>query len=106
MARRRRTFTAEFKSEAVKLCRAGDRTVAQVAKALDLPSSVLQEWLDRAKGTPARVNPKRGQQQTALPQTFQEQEQEILRLRAEVKRLERNEDILKKAAAFFAKEKM
>lgn len=34
--RRRRHFTPEFKAEAVRLCRAGDRTIAQVAQDLDL----------------------------------------------------------------------
>ena len=46
--RPRRTFTPEFKAEAVRLCRVGDRSVAQVAKDLDLTETALREWVHRA----------------------------------------------------------
>ena len=36
MARKRRKLTAEFKAEAVRLCKVGDRSIGQVAKDLDL----------------------------------------------------------------------
>ena len=41
--RSRRSFTPEFKAEAVRLCRIGDRSVAQVAKDLDLTETALRE---------------------------------------------------------------
>jgi transposase-like protein len=44
MGRKRRSFTAEFKAEAVRLCRVGDRPVKQVAKDLDLTETALREW--------------------------------------------------------------
>jgi len=43
-----RTFTAEFKAEAVRLCRVGDRSIAQVASDLDLTETALREWVKRA----------------------------------------------------------
>jgi len=43
MGRKRRKFNAEFKSEAVRLCKVGDRTVRQVAKDLDLTETALRE---------------------------------------------------------------
>jgi transposase len=43
--RPRRTFTPEFKAEAVRLCRVGDRSIAQVAKDLDLTETALREWV-------------------------------------------------------------
>ncbi len=46
--RPRRTFTAEFKAEAVRLCKSGDRSIAQVAMELDLIESSLREWVQRA----------------------------------------------------------
>jgi len=46
--RPRRTFTPEFKAEAVRLCRVGDRSIAQVAKDLDLTETALREWVHRA----------------------------------------------------------
>ena len=96
MARRkRRAFTPEFKADAVRLAKAGDRTIAQVAKDLDLTETALREWVRRAeidagKGPPGAL-------------TSAERE-ELVRLRRENKRLEMEREILKKAAAFFAKE--
>jgi transposase len=43
--RPRRTFTPAFKAEAVRLCRVGDRNIAQVAKDLDLTETALREWV-------------------------------------------------------------
>ena len=95
MGRKRRKFNAEFKSEAVRLCKVGDRTVRQVAKDLDLTETALREWVKRAaidagKGPPGAL-------------TTAERE-ELTRLRRENKRLHMEREILKKAAAFFAKE--
>ena len=46
--RKRRSFTPEFKAEAVRLCRAGDRSMTEVAKDLDLTETALREWVKRA----------------------------------------------------------
>jgi transposase-like protein len=79
----------------VRLCKVGDRTIAQVAKDLDLTENSLREWVKRAdvdvgKGPPDAL-------------TTAERE-ELARLRREVKRLAMERDILKAAATFFAKE--
>ncbi len=57
--RKRRSFTTEFKQEAVRLCEVGDRSIAQVAKDLDLTETALRDWVKRAdvdagKGRSAR----------------------------------------------------
>ena len=93
--RARRSFTPEFKAEAVRLCKIGDRSITQVATDLDLTENALREWVKRAdvdagKGPPEAV-------------TSAERE-ELTRLRREVKRLQMERDILKAAATFFAKE--
>jgi transposase len=93
--RKRRKFTPEFKADAVRLCRAGDRSVAQVARDLDLTETALRDWLkssdiDAGKGSPDALT-------TA-------ERAELQQLRRDVKRLSIERDILKKAAAFFAKE--
>jgi len=93
--RKRRSFNAEFKAEAVRLCKVGDRSVRQVAKDLDLTETALREWVQRAdvdagKGPPGAVTT--------------EERTELLELRKRVKRLEVEREILKKATAFFAKE--
>ena len=43
MGRKRRAFTPEFKAEAVRLCKVGDRAIKQVARDLDLTETALRE---------------------------------------------------------------
>jgi transposase len=93
--RKRRVFTPEFRAEAVRLCKVGDRTIAQVSKDLDLTENSLREWVKRADIDAGQGPPE------AL--TTAERE-ELARLRREVKRLSMERDILKAAATFFAKE--
>jgi transposase len=95
MARKRRSFSPEFKAEAVRLCRVGDRSIKQVSEDLDLTETALREWMKRAD-IDAGNGPK-----DAL--TTLERE-ELQQLRRENKRLLMEREILKKAAAFFAKE--
>jgi transposase-like protein len=93
--RKRRRFTAEFKADAVKLVRAGGRSIGQVAKDLDLTETALREWVRRTEIEAGEGPP------GALTQAERE---ELVRLRRENKRLQMEREILKKAAAFFAKE--
>jgi len=86
MGRKRRSFSAEFKAEAVGLCRVGDRSIKQVAKDLDLTETALREWVRRA-GVDAGEGP-------PGPLTTVERE-ELSRLRKQVKRLEMEREILK-----------
>ena len=96
MARRkRRSFTPEYKAEAVRLVNVGDRSVGEVAKTLDLPETALRNWtklaaIEAGKGPPGAL-------------TTAERE-ELVRLRRDNKRLEMEREILKKTAAFFARE--
>jgi transposase len=93
--RTRRKFTREFKAEAVRIARAGDRTIKQVAEDLDLTESALRNWLNRA-GIDAGHGP---------PDSVTTAEKsELAALRREVKRLREERDILKAAATYFAKE--
>ena len=93
--RKRRAFTPEFKAEAVRLCRVGDRTIRDVARDLDLTETALREWVKRADVDAGHGPP--GALTTA-------EREELTRLRRENKRLQMEREILKKAAAFFAKE--
>src|SRR5262245_33975017 len=95
--RQRRSFDAGFKTEAVRLCREGGRSIAQVAKDLDLTETALREWVRKAEAEEGAA----GRSGTALTST---ERAELTELRARVKRLEMERDILKKATAFFAKE--
>jgi len=94
--RARRSFTPEFKAEAVRRIADQGKSLAEVARELDLGESMLRAWKQAlARGgdqaCPGKGNP------PAL-------EEELRRLRAENKRLTMERDILKKATAFFARE--
>ena len=89
--RDRRKFTPEFKAEAVRLVEVGGKSIPQVAKELDLTESALRNWVEQA----------RAEKQGGLTA---DERVEFMRLRREVKRLEMEREILKKTAAFFAKE--
>ncbi|MDX2088426.1 MAG: transposase [Kofleriaceae bacterium] len=93
--RPRRKFTDEFKAGAVRLVLDEGKTVAQVARDLDLAQSVVRTWVERARADRGRGKP--GVLTT-------EERSELAKLRKEVRELRIERDILKKAAAFFAKE--
>ena len=93
--RKRRAFTPEFKAEAVRLCRVGDRTIKQVSDDLDLTETALRAWVKQADVDAGNGSPE------ALTTVERE---ELARLRRENKRLTMERDILKAAATFFAKE--
>jgi transposase len=92
----RRTFSREFKLEAVKLVRDRGVTVAQAARDLDVHENVLRKWVKDWEADPGDAFPGQGQ--------MKPEQQEIERLRREVAKLKAERDILKKAAAYFAKD--
>jgi transposase-like protein len=93
---KRRTFTKEFKAQTVRLVRDSGKSIGVIARELDLGESVLRNWVRQAEVDAGRGRP------GAL--TTEERE-EITQLRREVRTLRMERDILKKAPAFFAKEK-
>lgn len=92
--RARRQFTDEFKAGAVRLVLDEGKTVADVARDLDLTPSALSGWVKRARAD--RDGGKSG--------LTTEERAELAALRKQVRELRVERDILKKAAAFFAKE--
>jgi transposase len=92
----RRKFSREFKLEAVSLVRDRGVAVAQAARDLDVHDNVLRKWVRELGRDPKHAFPGHGQ--------MKPEQAEIDRLRKEVARLKAERDILKKAAAFFAKE--
>ena len=93
--RKRRSFTKEFKAEAARLCQAGDRSIAQVAKDLGITESSLRSWVRQAE-----IDDGSGPSDALSS----DERNELTRLRRENRRLQMEREILKKAAAFFAKE--
>jgi transposase len=94
MASKRRKYTPEFKAEAVKLVLEQGMSRAQVSRDLGVPESVLCRWVQLAEERSAPAG-------AGLSTSERE---ELVRLRQENGILRKERDILKKAAAFFAKE--
>lgn len=93
--RSRRKFTAEFKQRAVDLVLKRGLSVAEASRDLGIYESSLSKWVrqakvDQGKGPPGALTT--------------EELQELRRLRKENRVLKEEREILKKAAAFFAKE--
>ena len=94
MEAKRKVYTPEFKAQAVKMVTEQKLSVAEAARRLGVHESRLHEWKKAHLRDGAAAFPGSGHQ-TPL-------EEENRRLKAEVKRLEMERDILKKATAFFA----
>jgi transposase len=91
----RRSFTDEFKAGAVRLVIDEGKSVGRAARELDLTESALRMWVERARADRGTGRP--GVLTTA-------EREELAHLRKENRTLRMERDILKKAAAFFAKE--
>jgi transposase len=93
--RKRRSFSAAYKTEVVDLVRASGKSIGAVAKDLRLTETAVRAWVRQAEvdggGGPA------GALTTA-------ERDELTQLRRRVKTLEMEREVLKKATAFFAKE--
>ena len=92
----RRTFNREFKLEAVKLLRDRGVSVAQACRDLEIAESVLRRWMRETEADPRHAFYGHGQ--------VKPEQAELDRLRREVARLKAERDILKKAAAYFARD--
>ena len=92
--RPRRKYTDEFKAQTVRLVLDEGKSVAAVARDLELTESSLRNWVEQARAD--RTHGKTGL-------TTAERE-ELARLRKQNRVLQEEREILKKAAAFFAKQ--
>lgn len=95
---KRKSFSREFKLEAVRLLERGDKPAAEIARELGIKRNQLYKWQEQlaAKGEDAAF-PGHGRR-------THDKDAEIARLKQELKRVEEERDILKKAARYFAKE--
>jgi transposase len=94
----RRKFTREFKLEAVNLITERGAAVSQASHDLGVHQTQLRKWVKDFASDPTDAFPGHGQQKP--------EQAEIARLKREVTKLKAERDILKKAAAYFAKENM
>ena len=94
-----RKYTPEFREAAIKQVVEGGRSMPSVARSLEMSAKTLANWVYRARRGQAILN-----RQPVKP--VSDLEAEVTRLRQENARLRVEKDILKKAAAYFAKESM
>ena len=96
MEKRRKRYAREFKLEAVRLLAGQDMTIAQASRDLGISRSLLGRWKKELQDDNSQAFPGKGH--------LRPEEEELRRLRRENALLRQERDILKKAAAFFAKE--
>jgi transposase len=94
MAGTRKVYTPEFKLQAVTMITEQKLSVAEVARRLGITENILHAWKKVVHKKGAHAFPGSGHLTPV--------EEELRQLRADVKRLEMERDILKKATAFFA----
>jgi transposase len=100
MTRKRKlykTYTKEFKLEALRLMEQSDRPASEIAMQLGVRRNQLCKWKEQMKKTGEVPSAKKGRPKT-------EDQTEIARLSQELKRVKEENEILKNAAVFFAKE--
>ena len=95
--RERRTYTKEFKIEAVALAVKREKSISQIAKDLGINENVLRKWMKQTQETTGTNLP-------AFPGHGKPRDAELARLRKENKSLKEANEILKKAALIFAQE--
>lgn len=96
MNQAKRVFTIEFKQECVNLVLNQGYSVMQAAGAMGVGESTLQRWVRQYRKELIGITP----QATAMTP----EQQHIQALEAEIRKLKRDNDLLKKASAFFANE--
>jgi len=92
--RKRRTFSDEYKAEVVELCRTSSKTVGEISRELDLTETAVRDWLKKADAEHSATEVEMDRDLVA----------ELRTAKKRIKELEMEREILKKAAAFFAKE--
>jgi transposase-like protein len=85
---------AEFRRRAVELARTGDKPIAQLAKELQISESCLRNWMAQADADDGKRNDR----------LTSGEKKELAELRRRNRQLEMENEILKRAAAYFAKE--
>jgi transposase-like protein len=88
-----RRYSPEFKTEAVRLVSETDESVNQIARDLGVSEPSLRAWVKAARPQPRPKEP-----------LTEDERSELVRLRRDLRRVEMERDILKKATAFFARQ--
>ena len=90
-----KSYTLEFKQSSVELAQNGEQSISQTAKDLGVNENTLHGWIKQFSKKP---------NESSLGSSRLSLEEEVKQLRKENARLKQDRDILKKAAAYFARE--
>ena len=94
---KRKTYTAEFKREAVRMLERGDRPAVEIGRELRIKRNQLYKWQEQRQARGEAAFPGSGR-------PVDDKDAEIARLKKELARVQEERDILKKAAQYFARE--
>jgi transposase len=98
MARLRRSFNTDFKREAANLVLKEGYSVTEACRSLDIGETALRRWIDQLEGERLGVTPK--------AKAFTDEQRRIQELEDQVRRLEQEKSILKKATALLMSDEM
>jgi len=96
MKQNRKKYDTAFKLEAIRLVTEEGRNVSEVERNLDISKGTLSRWVREKKSDPVDVFPGKGR--------LKANDEEIRKLKFELKRTQEERDILKKALAYFAED--
>ena len=98
MTNKRKQYSKQFKLDAVKLVTEQGYKVSEAARSLGIDEGILRRWKEQLTAADRHAFPGNGKMNS--------EKEELIRLRQENKQLKMEKEILKKAAAFLAKESM
>ena len=90
----RRKYSSEYKQEAVHLVKQSDRPVSEIARNLGINDNLLRRWVKEANDSSQRSFPGHGKPR----------DEELARLKKELREVTQERDFLREAATYFAKE--
>jgi transposase len=90
----RRKYSPEYKQEAVHLVKQSDRPVSEIARNLGINDNMLRRWVKEAGKSGQRTFPGHGNPR----------DEELARLKKELREVTQERDFLREAATYFAKE--
>lgn len=94
--KKRKTYSREFKMEAVRLITEREYSIAEASRNLGVEYSVLRRWKQQLAADPTHAFPGKG--------NLSAQDEDVRRLQRELDRVREERDILKKALAYFAED--
>ena len=94
--KKRKSYSREFKKEAVALITEKGYSIAEASRSLGIEYSVLRRWKQQLADDPQNAFPGKGRQKPG--------DQELRDLKKELERVKEERDILKKALAYFAED--